>query len=313
MARADDGPISVTLLDGLQAVSQNETIPFTQYQRYVLPLDGYVFWLRVSTTEIRGSLHISADRQQNEDETAAVTRVVFTTGTPVQAFQAIDPNQIWVGETAGIRFAFSRSGPKYRAADLFHYAGTAVLPALESQLVDVGAQLSPDSVVVSNSLPAWLRLKDYSPIWLNAPNPGLMLYPSFAVPDNLRPPYGVVHILPSETRALQAFPALGHDTTSQWQLAADRVRVTLYGLTNDDALDFLNLVLQFSEDTNDVGMMAPPIIRDEKRIQPELGILAMKKTIEWEVSYFQGRVRNIARALIASASASVNSQSFGVA
>jgi hypothetical protein len=311
MARLDDG-VPVINSIGLELVSQDQIISFTKYLRHVLPIDGYVFWLKTATTQVRGSVHVTRDKRQNEDETVAINRVVFTATEEVQEFNAIDPKSIWVGEFGGVRFAFSRNGPLYRQTGLFHYDGVAVYPALESQLVDVGAELSPDCVIVSNSLPAWLQLHDYNPVWLQAENPCVQLFPSFAVPDNLRPPYGVVHIPPDSTRALQAFPSLGHTTTSQHQLAADRVRITLYGLTNEQAMGFTNLVFQFSEDTNLIGLMGDPlpIVRDEKRPQAELGILAMKKTVTYEVAYQQGAIRCLARALIEHASATVLPQPF---
>ena len=293
------------LLAGLATLSEDATIPFTRYVRYVLPLDGYVFWLRAEATLIQGSVHVMVDKRQNEDETLAVNRVVFTTGQDVQVFNVIEPDQIWVGEASGIRFAFSRSGPRYRQSGLFHYVGDAVYPALESQLVEVGVQLTARDLVVSNSLPAWLTLQSYNPIWLQIPNPRITLYPSFLVPDNIRPPYGSVHIDPGQTKALQAFPALSRVHTSQHQLVTDRVRITLYGLTNDGAMNFVNLVNQFSEDTDAFGMMDIAAMRDEKRTQAELGILAMKKTIEYQVSYNQGAIRDVARALIKKATATV--------
>ena len=68
------------LLQGLSVLSQYQAISFSQYIRYVLPLDGYIFWLRTKTAVIQGSLHVSVDKQQREDETIAINRVVFTTG-----------------------------------------------------------------------------------------------------------------------------------------------------------------------------------------------------------------------------------------
>lgn len=285
-------------LAGLTTLSSNAVIPFMRYIRYVLPLDGYVFWLKAQVTTVKGSVHVTADKRQNENETIAVNRVLFTTGKDVQVFNVIEPDQIWVGETSGVKFAFSRSGPRYKQSGLFHYVGDAVYPPMETQLVDVGSQPLPETLIVSNSLPAWLALRRYNPVWLQIPNPCVTLYPSFLVPDNIRPPYGVVHIEPSQTRSLQALPALGRYTTSQHQLASDRVRITLYGMTNDGAMNFVNLVNQYSQDTDAIGMMEPAVVRDEKRTQTELGILAMKKTIEYTVSYYQGALREVARQLI---------------
>ena len=310
MAEAENaagGSLFPGLSGGLRTISDNQITTFTQYVRYVLPLDGYVFWLKTQSTCVQGSLHVGIDKQQREDETIAISRVIFTTGSDVQEFNAIQPNQIWVGEFGNLKFAFSRSGLRYRAAGIYHYVGDAVYPALQSQLVDVEQRLPLDTLIVSNSLPAWLALSTYNPIWLNAPNPGLELFPSFAVPDNLRPPYGVVHIGADQTRAMQAFPAFVDKTdTSQAQLATDHVRITLYGLTNEFALNFTNVVYQFSEDTNIIGMMSPPIVRDEKRTQSEMGMLAMKKTIEYDVAYNQGVMRTQARQLITKATAAIS-------
>jgi hypothetical protein len=311
-AGQDDNGQAATLLSGLQVLAQDETIAFRRYVRNVLPLDGYVFWLGANTLEVKGSLHYTTDKRQNEDETIGVNRVILSTANEIQNFNELDPDMIWVGEYKGLRFAFSQQSSRFKTG-VFHYFGYAVYPAMESQLVDVGSQLSPDNLIVSNSLPAWLSLFTYNPIWVQCqiPNPFVPLFPSFAVPDNLRPPYGAVHIDPGQTRAIQAFPALGRVTTSQSQLATDTVTVTLYGLTNSRAMDFVSLVNQFSEDTDLIGMMDIAIARDEKRTQAELGILAMKKSIRYQVSYNQGAMRNVARALIEKASAAVEPQPLG--
>ena len=312
------GPSDVT---ALQILSLDQTITFVQYTRYVLPLDGFVFWLKTQSIDVNGSLHVSIAKKQNEDETVAVNKVVFTTGTAIQKFNDIKSNTIWVGGFHDIRFAFTRSDAHYKSAKLFHYVGDAVYPALANLLVDNGDQLPLSTLVVSNSLPMWLALVAYTPVWLQPPNPLVTLYPSYAVPDNLRPPYGVVHIEPTGTRALGAAPLLGptrprgsaalgtvDGTTpdsSHWQLTADQVRVTLYGLTSQEALDFHDLVFQYSYDMDYMGIMNVPIVVDEKRTQPELGILAMKKTIHFEVSYYQSRVNTAARQLVEKATASI--------
>ena len=319
---AGSGPSDVS---ALQLLSLDQIIPFTQYTRWVLPLDGYVYWLRTQTTQIAGSLHANISKRQNEDETISINRVVFSTAAPVQQFNDIGPNTIWVGEYQGVRFAFTRANI-YRPTTLYHYEGDAVYPALQSQLVDNGLQLPADTLVVSNSLPAWLSLVTYTPIWLEPPNPGVTLYPSYLVPDNLQPPYGVVHI--SETRGLQGVPLLGPTrptghaalgtisgrqlSATHWQLASDRVRVTLYGLTNQQALDFHDLVNRYSYDQDNIGIMNVPVMRDEKRTQAELGIIAMKKTIDFEVSYYQHRMNDVARQLIEHVTVQYNPEDYQV-
>jgi hypothetical protein len=298
----------------LRVISLDQVIPFTQYIRYVLPLDGYVFWMRTQTIQVRGSLHMSILKRQNEDETFANNTVIFTTADMIQSFNEISPNKIWVGEFEDQKFAFTRSDGIYKAAGIFHYTGDAVNAAMLSQLIDVGDQLPASTLIVSNSLPLWLSLVTYTPVWLVPNNPLITLYPSFAIPDNLRPPYGAVHVEPGATRILQATPLLGPThpvgnaalgtysgtalSATHWQLVSDHVRVTLYGATNQVAMDFMELVNAYSYDQDVMGIMSATPMRDEKRVQTELGILAMKKTIEFDVSYYQTRVDDVARQLI---------------
>lgn len=284
-------------LAGSKQLSRDATVLFTRYQRQVLPLDGFVFWLKTMSDTVQGSLHCSTDKRQLEDETIAINKVIFTTGREIQLFNDVSPNVIWVGSFQGLKFAFTRRSDFYQAAGVFAYSGDAVYPALETQLIDEGSQLSNRTLVVSNSLPAWLALASYNPIWLQPANPGLPLYPSFAVPDNLAPPYGTVHIPPSQTRALQASPYLSSNV-SHSQLAADQVKVTIYGLVNNAAQDFLDLTYSYFRDQDVLGIMNMPIVQDEKRTQAELGILAMKKVINFEVSYRQKRINDLVRQLI---------------
>ena len=66
---------------------------------------------------------------------------------------------------------------------------------------------------------------------------------------------------------------------------------------------------QYSLNTDNIGMLNMPVIQDEKVTQPEFGVIAMKKTITFEVSYYQQNIRNVARQLIEHALISVSVQS----
>jgi len=292
-------PIRDALQAGIQSLSAGETVRFTKYVKRVLPIDGYVFWLAGESIEIAGSFHYSVGRTQNEDETVSVNKVVFTTTDEISEFNAVDPQTLWIATFDGIRFAFARRGNRYTQAGVNHYEGDAVYSALASQLVQNLYTLSAAEPIVSNSLPAWLTIQTYSPQWLVPYNPGIILYPSYLVPANITPPYGVVHIEPGRTNAIQAAPRLTVNA-SHYQLATDHIRVTLYGYTNAQAQDWIDTVNQYSLDTDAFGIMNMPIMRDEKRGQMELQAIAMKKTIEIDVSYYQARINDIARQLIES-------------
>lgn len=326
-----------SLAIGVDTLSFNQTVTFTKYIKLILPLDGFVFWVRAdllsasalfnasafnaayfnepssvvtpaTQVQVKGSVHIITDGDQLEDEVIAVHRMIFTAEAPILAFAEISPTVLFLGEMASVpegvpfRFSFSRRDAFYQQAGLNHYVGNAVYPALESQIVDRVDGLDTVNVVVSNSLPVWLSIDTANPVFpasLGAwpATQKVPLYPSFLVPDNLRPPYGVIHILPEGTRAIQSLPYLS-STLSHSQLAADRVRVTLYGLRNFNAQDWVDYVLWYSQITDNIGIMNMPILRDEKRTQTELAVLAQKKTIEFEVSYYQNRMRDVARQLI---------------
>ena len=293
------GQFQAGLFAGLQLLSGVQEVTFKQYIRHVLPLDGSVFWLKTQEKKIPGALHYDARVQQLYDESFAVNRVVFTTTTPIQLFDRINPGTLWIGEAAWIKFAFSQLAPFFDQSGLYHYRGDAVYPVMESQLLDVGAEPPDDTLIVSNSLPVWLSLMTYDPPWLLAGNPGIQLYPSFLVPDNLRPPYGAVHIQPESTRAMAGIPLISQMSYHS-QLAMETVEITLYGTNNAQALAFLDLVNQFSLDTGLIGMMNAALPRDDKRTQTELGVLAQKKTIIFEVNYLQQAMPNVAIPLILS-------------
>lgn len=315
---------------GEDVLSLWQTIIFTRYVRLVLPIDGSIFWVRAdqvstsalanamgvnvdvlnanpalikeaATLTVKGSLHYSTDTQQDESETYGLAKVVFTAQSEVKPLRALGPDEIFIGTFQGNRFSFSSRGPFYIQADLFHYVGDAVYPFMETQLVDDVIAFSTTAQVVSNSLPIWLSMSNYEPQPWEAFGVNFPLYPSFLSPANLQPPYATVHIDPDSTEAIASAPTFSSDCTHD-QITQEHVRVTLYGLRNASALDFADFVGQFTRSNpSTMGIMNMPIIKDEKRTQTELTTIAMKKTIEFDVNYYQHRANNIARQLIESA------------
>lgn len=289
-----------------QAVEQldlNQEITFQPYSRVVLPIDGYVFWKQsVPVVSVKGSLHFTQNIEQNEEETYGLAQVVMTTRRRLVEFEALPANTLLVGswmsaDETRFRFTFSAQNGRYKAAGLWHYSGRSVSPALASQLLDRDGMIDPTRAITSNSLALWLALNSYKSFWSSQFKTPVTLYPSDLVEPNLTPPYGVVHIGGNDTRALQAAPYLDASYSS-WQLAADRVRVILYGLQSDEAIAFHNAVLAYSRDTDNFGIMNVPIVSDDKRPEPGMQAIAMKKTITYDVSYIQARVAQIARELI---------------
>ncbi len=303
------GTLQAALAAGVASISQNQTVVFTRYTKVVLAQDSYVFWVATSTTQaFTGSLHYLTTTEQNEDETIGQNQVVFTATEEVSIFNAIDPQTLWIGtfKTGGqpLQVAFSSRSGFYQQASLWHYTGIAVYPALSSQLIASSADL-PTEPIVSNSLPIWLSQNSIAPV-----------YPSFLVPENVVPPYIVAHIEPTETKALGAFPIYQWPGTptpptalqqmASSQLMQDAVRLTLYGLTNQQATQYYVSLIEYSisDDANGgtFGFCNSPALQDAKRTQSEITAIAMKKTLNILASYYLNTADAIARRLILSAS-----------
>lgn len=281
-------PLQATLDAGIEVISNDQEIVFTQYDQLVLPADGFIFWVKTQNTmNVKGSFHFSGDQNQNEDETLGMSHVIFTSESEINDFTNISPTTMWIGTFNNLRFAFNHKKNFYQQASLWHYVGDAIYAAMASQFIDTEAGFDEITPVVSNSLPIWLSLNQHFP-----------MYPSFSVPANITPPYASVHIEPSKTTAIQSVPIINLNSSS-YQLASDDIRITIYGARNDDAINFVNYVYDYILQYETMGLLSPvSILMDEKRTQSEYAILAIKKVFSPRVSYYQSVVNAIARKLI---------------
>ena len=306
------------LAEGVATLSLNQTVNFTLYVKMILPIDQYVFWINGSLLtdtalynaaqynrlefdnldpapmpsrqlSARGSLHFASDVNQLEDSTPTHNHMIFTSVDPVVDFNEVNPLLMYIARENGVKFAFNQRGQFYKQADLYHYRGDALYSVMGTQVIDSMTDFDTISPIVSNSLPVWLGLNKFFPV-----------YPSFLVPQNAKPPYAAVDINPAQTSAIQAFPLLDQNSNPM-QLVKDSVKITIFGKRNNDALNFASYVFQYSLDTDAIGVMNMPVIQDEKLPQSEFSIIAMKKSILFEVSYFQTTVNDLARQLILSA------------
>lgn len=306
---ADPTQMQGILRDGLEALDLEQAISFQRYTRVVFKSDGFVFWSPIAPKVVKGALTFGVESLQNEDETLGSATCLFTSEAQVtDFFDGVEGELLVATNDAGFRFAFSQQNGYFQQADLWHYWGRSIPPALSNLLLDDPNSIDPDRPVLSNSMPLWLGLNGFSSLYYGGfSNKGVpftvaapILYPSYLVSPNLKPPYGSVHIPEDYPQALQATPWLDRNR-NHWQLVTDRVRITLFGLQNDEAMDFVDTVNQYSLVTDNIGIMDMPIVRDGIRVQNELSARAMKKVIDFQVSYYQVRSAQVARQLILSA------------
>ena len=316
-AAANGGILKGTLGAGIDTLSQGFQLTFVKYVKVILPLDGFVFWVRASLLSgtaqfnafqfnsvqlnqaktvvkganlvtVKGSLHHSILNRQDEDQAVAVNHMIFTTETEIADLNSVSPTVMYIATIDGERFSFSERRAFYKQAEVYHYEGDAIYPTMETQIIDSVEALDFRNVIVSNSLPIWLTLNKFMPV-----------YPSYLIPDNSEPPFASVHIDPRQTRPLQMAPAIDR-YSNHWQLAEDTVNITIFGLRNFNVLDYIDYVYQYMLDTDVMGLTAAAVPQDDKQWQTEISVLAMKKTIEFKVSYNQVRIRDVLRQFITS-------------
>jgi hypothetical protein len=293
--------LAADLAAGVNFISANQKITFTCYKKLILPIDGFLFWVNCNlahptqgdpplTLIVEGSLHYSTETEQEETATLSYNTIVFTALSPCDIFNEVDPKYIYIANYNGIRFGFNSQGKYYREADLWHYVGVAITSIMGTQVIENEDQYDDlnDKLVVTNSLPYWLMMANYSFEYNGWTCPINKIYPSYLVPNNEPPPYAVVHI--EDTKSLQPIPIFGTPYAfSSSQLVSEIAKITTYGVDNDTIINFYNFVLNFSAYTNYIGMMNNlPTIRDVKHEQAEIQAIAQKKEIEFKISYLQG-------------------------
>ena len=312
-ATTNQGGLAGALAAGVDTLSENQTVKFTKYIRTILPLDGYVFWVKADILsssalanvatynsfmfnqplvvitsapefDAKGSLHFSTELREDLDEGYSANRILFTALQPVNNLDAVSPLVMYIADVRGFRYAFSQRELFYYQSGLHHYVGDTVNAVLENQLINSPEDFDTTNLIVSNSLPIWLSLNQFFP-----------LFPADLVPFNFPPPYAAVDV--QETSALQAAPVVDQ-FSNHWQLVSDKVLITVFGTRNFSALDWQDYVYSQSLDADIFGIMNSPVFVDEKRKQVEMNMISQKKSIEFEISYYQVRVRDLAQQLI---------------
>jgi len=314
---------------GTTTISQNQTLSFVLYRRLVLPVDGYVFWVRASSLQKRtpalydytpydtgafnatgnpnvasesfsilGSLHYFQEIHQEEDSTYTRQLGLFTSTQEVNDFARLAPDELYITRLPnGTKIAFNGQIGRYDQAGLWHYNGRALYSTEYTQILESPQQLNTQLQIVSNSLPIWLAMSTSS----------LPIYPSYLSALNIFPPYITADI--TNTTAIGQSPVYG-TLSSQSQLVSETVKFTIYGTNNNTVLDFQTMLLNNSlPDDAAYGIQNMPVPIDDKKVQSEFQIIAQKKTMILQVNYYQARSRNIARQLIEHAGITITPES----
>lgn len=276
--------LTAVLHSAVETISDHQQVTFTLYVRQVLPLDGYVFWIRASevnadvlrrrgledapkTLTIAGSLHRQVVSEQTETASQSVNHLIFTPLAPIDDFNVAHPVAMYLGDYEGVRFSFSRMESQYTPSGIFHYRGTAVRASLKPQIIDHIDEID-NTLILSNSIPVWMSLNRFAPV-----------YPSWLSPSDEPPPYIVADV--RETRPIQ----IAADGFIRSQLVQDRVRVTLYGLNNAQSLAYVDYIVNTALEEETFGITNSPVVVDDKLSQVEINALAKKKHVDFDINY----------------------------
>lgn len=310
-------PLAGALSAGLDNIRYDQTLTFTPYVRLVLPMDGFVFWVRydqVSDSSLAAaglsaaglapvvvpcSVHMATDTDNNEDENLDVSNVVVTTTHEVRPFHDALTNVLWLSTFLGVRFAINSRKSFYQQSNIYHYQGKTVFPSMNTQIIDDATDFDLNTLILSNSTPLWLYLASVisTAVWL--PGFTFPLYPKFLLEDNMVPPYGVISPVEGSQKAINLAPTLQPNYTRD-QFVTEDVDIILYGCPHQQACDFLDSVLGFILADTTFGINNSPVIKDISRQQIELSVLAQKKKISFQINYHQSLVRDLAVILITS-------------
>lgn len=288
--------LNAVLTSGVDQISNFQVVTFTKYFRRVLPLDGFVFWVNsalintdgvATTSTVNGYTHLSTSTIQDETELYDRNSVIFTAQSAIDDFNEVGAATLWIGTMYGVRFAFSERTGFNDPADLYHYFGHAVFPHMATQIVDSADDLDLTDSVVSSSLPIWLAM---------AEGAGVSIYPAMLSDQNILPPF--LTALCDNTQPVGGAYLLDYES-NQYQLVSERVKIFATGLRNSAIMDFVRYVSEQSLiDEPMFGITNIPVVQDERVPQNELNTIAQRKTITYEINYYQQRVRDVARKLI---------------
>ncbi|SAI62375.1 Uncharacterised protein [Enterobacter roggenkampii] len=235
--------LNATLTQGLDDLSRFQVVTFTKYIRKVLPLDGFVFWVKASvlsddpssepdTVDVKGYLHLTTETIQDDEQLYDRNVVTFTAQADIDPFNDIGSDVLYIGEFFGLQFSFSRRTGLNEPANLYHYTGEAIFPYMRSQIINSSDDIDLADVVVSSSLPVWLTLSQYMP-----------MFPAMLSTQNLSPPYATVKC--SNTAPIAGSFYLD-EQQNQYQLVSEDVTISITGLRNAGVEDFLRYVQQYT-------------------------------------------------------------------
>lgn len=321
------------LIAAISLLSAQETYTFELYKRVVLPLDGFVFWIKASElSTYAGRKDVGAIYNKNPFAQIAFSalayegnltpkqqeRYKFTINGSLHVSQEVKQEADATYVNQDVSFTTKTQTINFDEIAPNELYILNIPDGYENRIVGrvaFGNQRNRYSTAglwhyhgkVLNSVqasqvvdnanainPDYAIVSNSLPYWLALSTAEIPVYPSYLSPKNLIVPYVTADI--QTTEAIQSWP-LVDEYSNQGQLVTDTIEFTMYGLNNAAALDFQLSVLNNSEH-GEYGVQNIPVPVDVKLTQSEFQIIAQKKVMKLQANYYQYRTRAFAIKLI---------------
>jgi len=315
------------LIAAIGLISAEQTYTFDLYKRVVLPVDGYVFWIkynqlpdylvRYGTPALYGKTAFGSRALNQLNATNPYTpeelqRLTFSINGSLHLTQELhqEDSSTFVDQTIAFTTKtqvtyFESIAPDELYIVTIPNGSKVAFSRQQNRYTNAGLwhyhgrsvfSITSTQIIddIADLNPNLQIVSNSLPYWLALSTNTVPVYPSFLSPKNLIPPFITADI--RSTEALQQAPAYDR-YTSQGQLVSDTIEFTMYGLNNDAALDFQYSVLSNSEN-GEYGIQNMPVPVDVKTNQTEFQVIAQKKTMMVQADYYQYRSRAFARTII---------------
>ncbi len=281
-----DSPYANILRNGVDFLKDGQTISFTTYRRAVLPFEGFVYWIKLHGGEksIESMIHKTDELYQEEDSFRNESTILITTRESLFNFSQDGIDEIKVFNYQDSLYVLRKTGENADQSGIYHNMAHIVEPQMQNTFLDTEDDFRNRNMQFSSSVPLFIM---FSMGLFDLFQDHYDMYPGWLTPYNKKPPYISINV--SDTEALSS--ATAYETvdgnTYIGKLVTEKVTFTLYGYDNEQIMIFLSDLEKWSMVYNYVGFMSSPAIVDEIHSKVETGTVALKKTIEVDISYIQ--------------------------
>ncbi len=278
-------PYSNVIRGGYNFIKDNQKITFKTYRRVVLPLDKFIYWVKLSDEVLMNCMvHKTEEFNHEVDNFRNEATIILITEDAIFDYSNDGIDEIKVFKYNNSLYLLRKTGENAEQSGVYHHIAHIIEPQMQYIFLDSEDDIKKEKFQLTSSIPLFISfssgLFDLTPFEYE-------IYPAWLTPYNKKPPYIAIEV--EETTGLDSgFQNIKINNKDYLcRLVQEKVKLVLYGFNHDEALIFLKRLEKWSQLYNYIGFMSSPCVTDEIYSKTELGSVASKKTIDLEISYVQ--------------------------